>query len=204
MMRGVDDRRRTPMTALVLGLVLFLGLHSMRFVADGARSRFIAQRGERAWRGLYSLGSAIGLVLIVWGYGRTRAQPIVLWSPPEALRMIGSLLALAGIVLIIAAYVPRNHLKAWVGHPMVLGIKLWAFGHLIATRTLADLLLFAAFVVWAVLCYRSLRARDRAANRQPAPGEALPTAIAVVGGIVVGVVFAKWLHGWVIGISPWG
>jgi uncharacterized membrane protein len=192
------------MTALILGLVLFLGLHSTRFVADDARSRFIAQRGERAWRGLYSLGSAIGLVLIVWGFGQARAQPVVLWSPPPWLHEIGSLLALAGIVLITAAYVPRNHLKAWVGHPMVLGTKVWAFGHLIATRTLADLLLFGAFVVWAVLCYRSLRARDRAANRQPPPGEAMPTAIAVVVGLAVAVVFAKWLHGWLIGISPWG
>jgi uncharacterized membrane protein len=192
------------MTALILGLVLFLGLHSTRIVADAARSRFIAQRGERAWRGLYSLGSAIGLVLIVWGYGQTRAQPVVLWAPPEWARAIGSLLAVVGIVLITAAYVPRNHLKSWVGHPMVLGVKTWAFGHLIATRTLADVLLFGAFVVWAVLCYRSLRARDRAANRQPVPGEAGPTAIAVIVGVVVAVVFAKWLHGWVIGISPWG
>jgi len=192
------------MTALILGLVLFLGLHSTRIVADDARSRFIAQRGERAWRGLYSLGSAIGLVLIIWGYGQTRAQPVVLWAPPGGLRALGSLLALLGIVLITAAYVPRNHLKAWVGHPMVLGIKVWAFGHLIATRTLADLLLFGAFVVWAVLCYRSLRARDRAANRAPTPGEPAPTAIAVVVGLVVGLVFVKWLHGWLIGISPWG
>jgi uncharacterized membrane protein len=192
------------MTALILGLVLFLGLHSTRFVADAARSRFIGQRGERAWRGLYSLGSAIGLVLIVWGFGQARAHPVVLWSPPEWLRVIGSLLAVAGIVLITAAYVPRNHLKAWVGHPMVLGIKVWAFGHLIATRTLADLLLFGAFVVWAVLCYRSLRARDRDANRQPTPGAAMPTAIAVVVGLLLALVFAKWLHGWLIGISPWG
>jgi uncharacterized membrane protein len=192
------------MTALVLGLVLFLGLHSTRLVADDARSRFIAQRGERTWRGLYSLGSAIGLVLIVWGYGQTRGQPIVLWSPPEWLRGVGSLLVLLGIVLITAAYVPRNHLKAWVGHPMVLGVKAWAFGHLIATRTLADLLLFGGFVVWAVLCYRSLRKRDRAANRKPPPGEAVPTAIALVVGAVLGLVFVKWLHGWLIGISPWG
>jgi uncharacterized membrane protein len=192
------------MTALILGLVLFLGLHSTRIVADDARSRFIAQRGQRTWRGLYSLGSAIGLVLIVWGFGQARQQPVVLWSPPGALRIVGSLFDLVGIVLIVAAYVPRNHVKAWVGHPMVLGIKVWAFGHLISTRTLADLLLFGAFLLWAVLCYRSLRARDRAAERTPAPGEAVPTAIAIVIGAIAWFVFAKWLHGWLIGISPWG
>jgi uncharacterized membrane protein len=192
------------MTALILGLVLFLGLHSTRIAADEARSRFIAQRGQRTWRGLYSLGSAIGLVLIVWGFGQARQAPVVLWSPPAALRIVGSLLDLVGIVLIVAAYVPRNHLKAWVGHPMVLGIKVWALGHLISTRTLADLLLFGAFLLWAVACYRSLRARDRAAGRMPAPGAVGPTVVAVVVGGLVGVVFAKWLHGWAIGISPWG
>jgi len=190
------------MTALVIGLVLFLGLHSTRMFADGARSRFIAQRGERAWRGLYSLASAIGLVLIVWGFGQARQTPVVLWSPPEWTRPLASALTLVGIVLITAAYVPRNAFKAWVGHPMVLGTKVWAFAHLLATRTLADLLLFGTFLLWAVWCYRSLRARDRAAGRQAAPGQAVPTVIAVVVGAALWFVFAYWLHGWLIGVRP--
>lgn len=190
------------MTALVIGLVLFLGLHSTRMVADGARSRFIAQRGEGAWRGLYSLASAIGLVLIVWGFGQARQAPLVLWSPPEWTRPLASALTLVGIVLITAAYVPRNAFKAWVGHPMVLGTKVWAFGHLLATRTLADLLLFGGFLLWAVWCYRSLRARDRAAGRQATPGQLLPTVIAAVVGVVLWFVFGYWLHGWLIGVRP--
>jgi uncharacterized membrane protein len=192
------------MTALVIGLVLFLGLHSTRMVADGVRSRFIAQRGERAWRGLYSLGSAIGLVLIVWGFGQARQAPLVLWSPPEWTRPLAAVLTLVGIVLITAAYVPRNMLKAWVGHPMVLGTKVWAFAHLLATGTLAGLLLFGGFLLWAVWCYRSLRARDRAAGRQAVPGQAVPTVIAVVVGAALWFVFAYWLHGWLIGVRPLG
>src|SRR5215831_8316525 len=125
------------MTALVIGLLLFLGLHSTRMVADDARSRFIAQRGANTWRALYSLGSAIGLVLIVWGFGVARRDPVVLWSPPDWTRPLAALLTLVSIVLITAAYVPRNHFKAWTGHPMVLGVKVWAFAHLLATRTLA-------------------------------------------------------------------
>ena len=190
------------MTALVIGLVLFLGLHSTRMVADGARSRFIAQRGERAWRGFYSLASAIGLVLIVWGFGQARQAPLVLWSPPEWTRPLASALTLVGIVLITAAYVPRNALKAWVGHPMVLGTKVWAFAHLLATGTLADVLLFGGFLLWAVWCYRSLRVRDRAAGRQAAPGQAVPTVIAVLVGAVLWFVFGYWLHGWLIGVRP--
>ncbi|HET7527544.1 MAG TPA: NnrU family protein [Burkholderiaceae bacterium] len=192
------------MTALVIGLVLFLGLHSTRIVADGARSRFIAQRGERTWRGLYSLGSGIGFVLIIWGFGLARREPVVLWSPPDWTRPLASLLTLAGIVLITAAYVPRNHFKAWVGHPMVLGVKVWAFAHLLATRTLADLLLFGGFLVWAILCYRSLRARDRTAGRQPVAGQAAPTVIAIVVGAALWFAFAYWLHGPLIGVRPFG
>jgi uncharacterized membrane protein len=192
------------MTALVIGLVLFLGLHSTRMVADGARSRFIAQRGERAWRGLYSLGSAIGLVLIVWGFGQARQAPLVLWSPPDWTRPLASALTLVGIVLITAAYVPRNLVKAWVGHPMVLGVKVWAFAHLLATRTLADVLLFGGFLVWALWCYRSLRARDRAAGSQAVPGQRVPTVVAVLVGAALWFAFGYWLHGWLIGVRPFG
>jgi uncharacterized membrane protein len=190
------------MTALVIGLVLFLGLHCTRLVADGARSRFIAQRGLKAWRGLYSLGSAIGLGLIVWGYSQARQAPQVLWSPPDWTRPLASALTLLGIVLITAAYVPRNAFKAWVGHPMVLGTKVWAFAHLLANGTLAGLLLFGGFLLWAVLCYRSLRARDRAAGRQAAPGQLMPTVIAVVAGTALWFAFGYWVHGWLIGVRP--
>ena len=190
------------MTALVIGLVLFLGLHSTRMVADGARSRFIALRGLKAWRGLYSLGSAIGLVLIVWGFGQARQAPLVLWSPPDWTRPVTSALTLLGIVLITAAYVPRNAFKAWVGHPMVLGTKVWAFAHLLAAGTLAGVLLFGGFLLWAVWCYRSLRARDRAAGRQATPGQWMPTLIAVGVGAALWFVFGYWLHGWLIGVRP--
>jgi len=192
------------MTALVIGLVLFLGLHSTRMVADGARSRFIARRGPGTWRALYSIGSAIGLVLIVWGFGIARRSPVVLWTPPDWTRPLAWALTLVGIVLITAAYVPGNMLKARLGHPMVLGIKVWALGHLMTTRTLADLLLFGGFLVWAVWCFRSLRARDRAAGQQPAAGQALPTAVAVLAGAALWFVFAYWLHGWMIGVRAFG
>jgi uncharacterized membrane protein len=192
------------MTALVIGLVLFLGLHSTRMVADGARSRFIAQRGERAWRGLYSLGSAIGLVLIVWGFGLARREPVLLWSPPDWTRPLLLVLTLVAFVLITAAYVPRNAIKARLGHPMVLGVKVWAFAHLLSFRTLADLLLFGGFLLWAIWCYRSLRSRDRAAGRQPASSQPLPTVIAVAVGALLWFAFAYWLHGWLIGPRPLG
>jgi uncharacterized membrane protein len=192
------------MTALIAGLVLFPGLHSIRFVADGARSRFIERHGANPWRGLYSVVSAIGLVLIVWGYSLTLKQPIVLYEPAPWARSLAGVLTLPAFVLIAAAYVPRNHFKAWVGHPMVLGTALWALAHLQATRTAADVLLFGGFLLWAVLCFVSLRQRDRAAAVQRAPGQLTGSVIAVVIGVAVWALFTYWLHARLIGIAPYG
>jgi uncharacterized membrane protein len=192
------------MTALIAGLLLFLGVHSIRFIADGARSRFIVRFGAGPWRGLYSLLSAAGLVLIVWGYSLTLKRPIVLYEPSALARELAAVFTWAGIVLITAAYVPRNHFKARVGHPMVLGTALWALAHLQATRTAADLLLFGGFLVWALLCFVSLRARDRATGVQRPPGQAMRTAIALAIGTAAWAAFAFWLHTRLIGIAAIG
>jgi uncharacterized membrane protein len=192
------------MLALIVGLVLFLGLHSSRIVADGARSRFIARHGDRRWKGLYSLGSAAGLVLIVWGYAMSRQHPVALWSPQAWARPVAAVLMLLSIVLIVAAYVPGNAFKMRLGHPMLLGVKVWAFAHLLANHTLADLLLFGGFLLWAVLCFRAARARDRAAGWTPQPGRSSATATSVAIGVVAWAVFAFWLHGWLIGASALG
>ena len=83
------------MSYLVLGLVLFLGVHSVRIVADGWRTQMRARLGEGAWKGLYSVASVVGLVLVVWGYGLARQQPVVLWNPPVGMRHAASLLTLS-------------------------------------------------------------------------------------------------------------
>lgn len=190
------------MGALLLGLVLFLGVHSVRIVADDARGRFIARRGEGPWKGLYSLLSAIGLVLIVWGYGQARGAPTVLWNAPEWTRPIASLLALVSFVLLAAAYVPRNGIKARLHHPMVLGVKAWALGHLLANNTLADLLLFGGFLAWSVFSYRAARARDRAAQAVYPAGSTTGTVTALVAGALVWALFALWAHRVLIGVRP--
>jgi uncharacterized membrane protein len=192
------------MTLLVLGLVLFLGIHSSRVVAEGARQRFIAQRGANAWKGMYTVVSVVGLALIVWGYGQARQEPVVLWGSPLWVRHLASLLTLASFVLLAAAYVPRNAIKARLGHPMVLGVKAWALAHLVANNTLADLLLFGGFLLWAVLSFRAARARDRAAGVMAASGQASRTAVTVVAGLLAWAAFAFWAHGAWIGVRPFG
>jgi uncharacterized membrane protein len=188
------------MTALIIGLVLFLGLHSTRIVADGARTRWIARIGAGPWRGLYSLVSVAGLALIVWGYSQTLQAPVVVRDPPHWVREVTAAINLPASVLFLAAYVPRNHFKSWFGHPMVFGTAVWAAAHLLSVRTAADVILFVAFFAWAVACYLSLRARDRAAGVQPAAPQVARSALAVLLGLVLWAVVGLWLHGPVIGI----
>jgi uncharacterized membrane protein len=193
------------MTALILGLVLFLGIHSARVVADGTRSAFIAQRGANAWKGLYTVLSLAGFALLVWGYGLARQQPVVLWAaPPVWTKHIAALLTLIAFVLVTAAYVPGNSIKAGLHHPMTLGVKVWAFAHLIANNTLADLLLFGGFLVWSIVLFASARRRDRAAGTIYPPGNASRTVQTVLVGAVLWAVFAFWVHGWLIGVRPFG
>jgi len=190
------------MTMLILGLVLFLGVHSVRIVADDWRSAQIARRGENAYKGVYSLLSVAGLVLIVWGYGQTRIAPIDLWHPPVWTRHLASLLTLISFVLLAAAYVPANRLKAAVGHPMVAGVKIWAFAHLIANGRLGDVVLFGAFLAWAVVDFTSARRRDRVAGRTPPPGGMKGDMLTIAIGVVGWTVFAMYLHAWLIGVRP--
>ncbi len=192
------------MTMLILGLVLFLGVHSIRIVADGWRSAMIGRVGELPWKAVYALLSIAGFVLIVWGFGLARQQPVQLWMPPRGMRHLASLLTLVSFILIAAAYVPRNAIKARLHHPMVLGVKVWALAHLLANGNLAHVVLFGAFLVWAVLSFRAARARDRAAGTVYPAGTTAGTLGAVVAGAALWAVFAFWAHGYLIGIRPIG
>ncbi len=192
------------MIVLVLGLLLFIGAHSTRIVADDWRGATISRMGENAYKGVYSLLSLAGLILIVWGYGLAREAPVTLWAPPVWTRHLASLLTLVAFVLLAAAYVPGSRIKAAVGHPMVLGVKTWALAHLLANGTLADLLLFGAFLVWSVVLYAASRRRDRRLGIRHRAGPASRDAIVAVVGIAAWAVFAFWAHGALIGVRPFG
>lgn len=212
------------MIELILGLILFLGAHSVRIVADDWRTQKIQALGEKAFKGVYALISLLGLYLLVVGYGEARLQTVVLWNPPTATRHIGLLLMLLASILMVAAYIPRNHLKIRMGHPMVLSVKVWALSHLLANGNLADVILFGAFLIWAVLNFKSARARDRAQVQGPdSNGEvsngvslaSLPedapiqpslaaTLITLAGGIALWAVITFVLHAKVVGVAPMG
>lgn len=190
------------MAWLILGLVLFLGVHSVRVVAEDWRTAMRARLGEAIWKGLYSLISIAGFGLIIWGFGQTRLDPQVLWVPPLPMRHIAALLVLIAFIFMAAAYVPRNGIKARLHHPMILSVKVWALAHLLANGKLADVLLFGAFLLWAVLDFRSAGQRDRAAGTLYPPGTMAGTLGAVVVGAVAWAGFAFWGHQWLIGVAP--
>jgi len=190
------------MTFLILGLLVFLGAHSVRIVADDWRTRQIARLGEGAWKGVYTVVSLVGFGLIVWGYGLARLEPVPLWTPWVGGRHLASLLTLVAFILLAAAYVPGNAIKARLGHSMVLAVKVWALAHLLANHTLADLLLFGGFLVWAVLDFRSARRRPATVANVPTSG--LRTALVLLIGLLAWAGFAMWAHAAWIGVRPFG
>ncbi len=192
------------MTILILGLILFLAVHSVRIFADDWRTAQLRRYGTGPWKLGYSLISIIGFVLIVWGFSLARNEPVLLWTPPTAMRHVAALLTAIAFVLVAAAYVPRNAIKARLHHPMVLGVKVWAFAHLLANGSLADVILFGSFLVWAIFSYSAARKRDRMANTQYPAGTTTGTIMAVVVGLVIWALFAFWLHGLLIGVRPFG
>jgi uncharacterized membrane protein len=189
------------MLVLVLGLIVFLGLHSIRIFADDWRNRQMERLGNR-YKGLYSIGAIIGLLLIIWGFGLARQHPVVIYLPPLWLRHLNGLFMLIALILFAAARVPRNHIKAKFGHPQVLAVKTWSFGHLLATGMLHDLVLFVPFLVWSVALFVVSRRRDRRNGTVYPAGTVKGDVIAVVIGVVVWALFAFWLHSLLFGVNP--
>ena len=189
------------MVLFVVGLVLFLGVHSTRVFAEGWRAATIARIGEGPWKAIYSVVSIVGFVLLVWGYAQARQQA-PLWDPPAFMRHVAALLMLPVFVLFVAAYVPRNGLKARLHHPQLLSVKLWAVAHLLSNGNLADVLLFGGFLAWAVLAFTAARRRDRAAATVYPAGTVQGTIVCVVVGLAIYAAFVLGLHAWLIGVAP--
>jgi len=190
------------MTFLILGLALFLGVHSIGILAPAWRDRTAARLGQGPWMGLYSLASLLGLVLIVWGYGQARLDPTALYAPPLWTRHLALLLMVPVFPLLLATYLP-GRIQAAVGHPMLAAVKLWAFAHLLANGNVADVILFGAFLVWAAADRISLKGRTAPVVPGAAAGKANDW-IALVAGLALYVAFLGGVHLWLIGVSPLG
>ena len=190
------------MLTMITGLILFLGTHSVRIFANDWRSRQISQRGEYLWKGLYSIISIIGFVLIINGYAETRMAPQVIWLPPQWLKHTVAFLMLPTFVLIAATYISGTKIKSLSGHPMAASVKLWAFAHLLANGNLADIVLFGSFTLWAIFDYRASRRRDKKAGTRYTASGIGRDLIAVTIGIILWIAFVMYLHEWLIGVKP--
>lgn len=190
------------MTLLLTGLALFLGVHSLSIVAPGMRDALAARLGEGPWKGLYSLLALVGFVLIVVGFGEARAAPVVLYVPPAWLRYVAIALMLPVFPMLLAAFLP-GQIRTTLKHPLLAATKTWAFAHLLANGTLADVVLFGALLAWAIADRIALKRRPS----RPVPS--LPAgrfndAIAIVAGLALYGLFLAGLHRMLIGVSPLG
>ena len=193
------------MALLILGLIVFLGTHVFT-MARGPRARLIAQIGEGPYKALYSLLALAGVVLIAVGYGRYRANDwIDIWHPPVWTRHLALLLVWAAFVMVVAAYFP-GRIKTALKHPMLAGVKLWAFAHLLANGDLGSILLFGSILAWAVVARISVKRRSVV---QDYAGPVAPPAglrndiLAVAIGTAAYLGFAIWGHPWLIGVTVW-
>lgn len=192
------------MALLILGLVLFLGIHSTRVFAEPWRARMIQRLGPLPWKGLYSVVSILGFIVLVIGFRHARAETTVLYVTPAWMKHVTAVLMMLAMILFVAAYVPRNWFKARFHHPQVLSVKTWAVAHLLSVGVVADVILFGAFLAWAVVLYIFSRRRDRENNTVYPPGNAVGTTLTLALGLVAWSVFALLLHGPLIGVRPLG
>ncbi len=188
------------MLQFVVGLVAFLGIHSIAIVAPAWRDGMAARLGEQRWKGLYSIASLAAFVLLVHGYALARHEPVVLYQPPVWTRHLALLVMLPAFPLLLSAYLP-GRIKTAVKHPMLAATKTWAFAHLLANGMLADVLLFGGFLAWAVLDRISVGKRPLRAV-PGAPAGRFNDAIAVIGGLLLYAIFVLRVHAWLIGVSP--
>ena len=190
------------MTTMVLGLLLFFGVHSLSILAPGFRDARIAAWGAGRWKLLYSLFSLVGFLLLIQGYAVLRLEPHIVYVPPDGLRHLAALLMLPVFPLLLATYLP-GRIKRAAKHPMLVAVKLWAVAHLLANGMLADVLLFGGFLVWAVADRISLKRRP-ASTAPAASGSVVNDVIVVVGGLGLYAAFVMALHERLFGIAPFG
>ncbi len=186
------------MFLLIAGIVIFLGVHSVRMIAPQWRDARIARMGEGPWKGAYSIASFVGLVLIVWGYAMARPVAPDLYYPPAGMAHLAILLMAIAFVSLAVSQFPAGRLKPILKHPMLLAVKVWAFAHLLVNGDLASVLLFGSFLAWAVVDRIAVKRRGGSLS---APGPVKWDIAAVVTGFVLWALFIWKAHEWLFGVA---
>ncbi len=192
------------MLVLILGIIVFLGIHSVRIVAPEWRLAKMQEWGEGKWKGLYSVVSLLGFVILVWGYGLARPDAPVLYEPPLWMKHITGLLMLFAFIFLGVFIAKPGKMKPALKHPMLIAIKTWALAHLLANGDLASLILFLSFLAWAVADRIAIKRQERAglASTPIVPGPIANDIIAIAIGVVFYALFVWKLHMLLIGVQP--
>jgi uncharacterized membrane protein len=200
------------LVVLVLGLAIFLGVHSLKFLAPQKRELWLERYGEKGFKARYSLASLVGLIVIVVGYGQARLDPVLVWIPPHGAKHLALLLVWLSFVFVLSAYFYGNEVKNKLHHPMLVGVKTWAIAHLLANGLLHQMVFFGSLLAWAVVAFIFARKRDRLAAKAleeaglppqaPAPSSKAATGLAFSVATILFLCFAAWGHAWLIGVNP--
>jgi uncharacterized membrane protein len=189
------------MSMLVYGLLVFLGVHSIAIFAPAWRDACVARLGLGLWRGLYSVLSLLGLLLIIRGYAAARLTPDVLWVAPLPVRHLAAVLLLPVFPALLAAYLP-GRLRTLLRHPALVAVKAWATAHLLVVGTLAGTVLFGSMLVWAVLDRISLKRRPERPMKM-FPESPWNDTVALVCGLAFYGFFVLKGHALLIGVAPY-
>lgn len=187
------------MGMMVFGLVLFIGIHLVRIATPRLRNLGIEKLGDNGWKILYTVVSIAGIYLMGRGYGACRAEgsPII-YEAPFWMSHLSIMLMAFAFIFVVAGNLPvTGHIKAKLKHPMLIGIKTWAVAHLLINGDLASIILFGSLLAWAIISVIAIKKRGRT---PPVATSAKPDLIATVVGIVIWLVFAMWVHTWLIGV----
>ena len=185
------------MYVLIAGLLVFLGVHSTRVFAPGIRDNVIMNRGEGAWKGIYTILSLLGFVLLIYGYGAARLDNVYFYAAPTWFTHILILLMAPVMILLVASQLPVGKIKKAVKNPMLLATKIWALGHMAVNGDLASWLLFGSFLAWAVIVLINTKRRGQTFPSETAIKSDI---VSVIVGLAVWAIFIMWAHEWLFGI----
>lgn len=189
------------MAMMLFGLAIFVGIHVLT-TFRGLRAQLVGQVGEGAYRGYFSVLALAGVLLTAYGYGLWRASgPALVWDPPVGMRHLVLLLMVFACIAWVAALVP-SHIKAWLKHPLLVGLKIWAFSHLLANGDAASIVLFAVVLAFAV--YDRIALKRRGAPLPVAPAGWGGDAVVVIGALALYAALAFLFHPYVVGVPVIG
>lgn len=190
------------MSALLLGLILFIGTHSVRIVADDWRTRTRQRIGANRYKAIYSVLTTLGFVLLVWGYGQARHDSRLLWVAPAGLYHATAGLMLVAIMMLMGAHFKRSAISVKLRHPMLWSVVVFSAAHLLVNGRVADAVLLGALGAWGLANLISCYLRDVVQGTTYPSPTLKATVLNLIAGAVVYVGFAFWLHEPLIGVRP--